>query len=106
MFTNIFALPDGYHELPRTPASGAIDYFRGPYVNQAKGCLAVILALLNSIFGTNRKVWTVNAGDEALNKLKDMITTSTRLYVIGAPYTYGGCGVHDIHMNQGGPAGS
>jgi Uncharacterized conserved protein (DUF2278) len=106
MFTNVSALPDGYHELPRTPASGAIDYIRSPFVNQAKGCLALILAVWNSIFGTNRKVWTANAGDEALNKLKDMITASTRLYVFGAPYTYGGNGVHDIHLNQGDPPGS
>jgi hypothetical protein len=106
MFGNISALPDGYNELLRTPSSGAIDFIRSPFVNQAKGCLAVILAIFNKIFGGDRKVWIVNNGDEALDKLKDMITTSTRLYVFGAPYTYGGNGVHDIHMNQGDPAGS
>jgi len=99
-------LANGYHELPRNAASGAMDYIRSPLVNQAKGCLALILAVLNSIFGTSKKVWTVNAGDEALDKLKDMVTTSSRLYVFGAPYTYGGNGIHDIHMNQGDPKGS
>lgn len=106
MFTNISGLADGYHELARTPASGAIDYVRSPFVNQAKGCLALILSFWNSIFGTSKKVWTINAGDDALDKLRDMIATSTRLYVFGAPYTYGGAGVHDIHLNQGDPRGS
>ena len=106
MFTNISSLPDGYHELPRNSASGAIDYIRSPFVNQAAGCVEAFLAVWNSLFGTKQKVWKVNTGDEALNKLKDVITTSTRLYVFGAPYTYGGNGVHDIHMNQGDPVGS
>jgi hypothetical protein len=106
LFANVSALSNGYHELPRTSASGAIDYIRSPLVNQAKGCLALILGLMNSIFGTNKKVWTINAGDEALDKLSAMITNSTRLYVFGAPYTYGGNGVHDIHLNQGDPPGS
>ena len=106
MFGNISALSDGYHELSRNGASGAIDYIRSPFVNQAKGCLSLILGLWNHFFGTNKKVWTINAGDEALTKLEDLITNSTRLYVFGAPYTYGGDGVHDIHLNQGDPAGS
>jgi hypothetical protein len=106
MFTNISSLADGYHELPRNSTSGAIDYIRSQFVNQAKGCLALILGVINSIFGTNKKVWTINAGDDALNKLENMITTSTRLYVFGAPYTYGGNGIHDIHLNQGDPVGS
>jgi Uncharacterized conserved protein len=106
MFTNISSLSDGYHELARTPASGAIDYVRSPFVNQAKGCLALILGFWNGIFGTNKKVWTINTGHDALDRLRDMITNSSRLYVFGAPYTYGGPGVHDIHMNQGDPRGS
>ena len=106
MFTSISGLSNGYHELPRNPSSGAIDYVRSPFVNQAKGCLALILAFWNSIFGSNKKVWTINAGTEALDKLQNMITGSQRIYVFGAPYTYGGNGVHDIHMNQGDPPGS
>lgn len=105
MFTNISSLSNGYHELPRNNASGAIDYIRSPFVNQAKGCLALILAFFNGIFHTNKKVWTKNNGDEALDKLHNMVAGSQRIYVFGAPYTYGGDGVHDIHMNQGDPPG-
>ncbi len=105
-FTNISNLTDGYHALQRTPASGAIDYIRSPFVNQAKGCLALIYTLWNSIFRTNKRVWTINAGDDALDKLRDMLTGSSRVYVFGAPYTYGGPGVHDIHLNQGDPRDS
>jgi hypothetical protein len=106
LFTSISNLSDGYHSLPRTPASGAIDYVRSSFVKQAVGCLALIMAFWNSLFGTNQHVWTLNAGDQALDKLHGMISGSTRLYVFGAPYTYGGNGVHDIHMNQGDPFGS
>jgi len=106
MFTNISGLSNGYHELPRNPSSGAIDYVRSPFVNQAKGCLALILTFWNSIFGSNKKVWTINAGTDALDKLQNMLTGSQRVFVFGAPYTYGGNGVHDIHMNQGDPPGS
>jgi hypothetical protein len=106
LFTNVSSLSDGFHNLAHTPSSGAIDYIRSPIVNQAQGCLAVILAFMNSILGQNKKVWTVNNGDEALDKLSAMITNSSRLYVFGAPYTYGGDGVHDIHLNQGDPQGS
>ena len=106
MFTNISTLTNGYHELLRNSQSGAIDYIRSPFVNQAKGCLALILGIFNSIFKTNKKVWTINNGDDALNKLSNLLTGSVRVYVFGAPYTYGGSGVHDIHMNQGDPPGS
>jgi hypothetical protein len=106
MFTNISGLSNGYHELPRNASSGAIDFVRSPFVNEAKGCLALLLTFWNSIFHTNKKVWTKNNGDEVLDKLRDMVTGSTRVYVFGAPYTYGGPGVHDVHMNQGDPKGS
>jgi len=105
-FANVSALSNGYHELARNSTSGAIDYVRSDIVKEARGCLALILVFMNSIFGTNKKVWTKNNGDDALNKLQDMVTTSQRIYVFGAPYTYGGDGIHDIHMNQGDPQGS
>lgn len=106
MFTNVSSLSNGYHELPRNAASGAIDYIRSPFVKQARGCLALFLTIWNSIFHSNKKVWTKNNGDEVLDKLRDMVSGSSRIYVFGAPYTYGGNGVHDVHMNQGDPPGS
>jgi Uncharacterized conserved protein (DUF2278) len=105
MFSNVSSLSNGYHELLRNASSGAIDYIRSSVVNQAKGCLAVILVVMNSILGTNKKVWIKNNGDDALNKLRDMVSSSQKIYVFGAPYTYGGDGIHDIHMNQGDPPG-
>src|ERR1700749_2297615 len=47
MFSNISSFGNGYHELPRNASSGAIDYIRSPFVNQAKGCLALILGFFN-----------------------------------------------------------
>ena len=31
---------------------------------------------------------------------------AARVFVFGAPFTGGGLGIHDIHMNQGDPLGS
>ena len=62
MFTNVSSLSNGYHELPRNAASGAIDYIRSPFVKQARGCLALFLTIWNSIFHSNKKVWTKKKG--------------------------------------------
>jgi len=104
-FTNVSGLADGYHELPHTAASGAIDYIRSPMIQRAEGCLAAVLGLINKIFGTKKQEWTTNDGDDVLTKLKDLVTGSERVYVFGAPYNTGH-GMHDVHYNQGDPAGS
>lgn len=105
LFTNISHLNNSYHELTHNSSSGAIDYNRSTFVTQPKGCLAFIFTIWNSIFGSNEHVWKTNNGDDALDKLKTMVETSTRVFVFGAPFTTGH-GVHDIHYNQGDPLGS
>jgi hypothetical protein len=49
--------------------------------------------------------WTSSNGDNALDALEPHVTASTRLYLFGQRFTTGN-GVHDVHMNQGDPAGS
>lgn len=44
-------------------------------------------------------------GTEAGEALVAMAWASVKLYVFGAPYTTGK-GTHDVHCNQGDPAGS
>ena len=106
LFTNVLSLDDRYHELTHNAYSGAIDYNRSPFVNNAKGCLAVILVIYNRIFGTNKKVWNTDTGDNILTKLEELVVSSEHLYVLGAPFTDGTPGIHDIHYNQGDPPGS
>jgi hypothetical protein len=108
LFTTVSALPDGYHPLARTASSGAIDYIRSPLVTQSEGCLALIVGLFNSVFGTKDAVWHDVTGNEAGNALVGIVTGSARLYVFGAPYEHPDPtpGMHDVHMNQGDPVNS
>jgi hypothetical protein len=114
LFTQISALPDGYHELLRYPMSGAIDYIRSPIINQAEGCLMAIFAFISRLLGGKdfwpwkATTWMDNTGDNALNNLKDLVSNATRLYVFGAPFHNTNPvedGMHDVHMNQGDPPG-
>lgn len=108
MFAPISSLPDGYHQLARTSTSGAIDYIRSPFVQQPEGCLAVILAVFASLFGSKDTVWKDVTGNEAGDALVALVQPSQRVYVFGAPYANPNPypGMHDIHMNQGDPVDS
>lgn len=50
--------------------------------------------------------WISSNGDNALNALEPHLKTATRIYLFGEPYRDGDLGVHNVHMNQGDPAGS
>jgi len=62
------------------------------------------VAAILAIFGVRTDEWIDSTGDNALDKLDGLLKSSTRVFVFGAPYSQG-LGVHDIHMNQGDPAG-
>lgn len=72
MFSGISNLQDGYHELPRNAASGAIDYNRSPFINKAKGCLLFAVTVFNSLFGVKEKVWVQETGDKVLDALEKL----------------------------------
>lgn len=109
LFQNISALADGYHDLARDSASGAIDYIRSPLIRQREGCLAAFNAFISKILGAKpAPVWKDVTGNEAGNALVGMVQSSVRVYVFGAPYSHPNPspGMHDIHMNQGDPVAS
>ena len=49
--------------------------------------------------------WIRSNGDNALSTLEAELPGSSRIYIFGDHYRTG-LGVHDVHMNQGDPAGS
>ena len=49
--------------------------------------------------------WIASTGDNALSALEQVLPNCKRIFIFGAHYTTG-LGVHDVHMNQGDPAGS
>jgi hypothetical protein len=50
--------------------------------------------------------WIESNGDNALDALDPLVRSAQRIYVLGQRYEDGTNGVHDVHMNQGDPAGS
>ena len=108
LFTVVSGLAPGWHPLPTTPTSGALDYLRSPLLRGRSGCLAVVASplvdLVNTVLRSPRFGWIESTADNALDLLEQRLTGSHRVYVFGAPYNTGH-GVHDIHMNQGDPPG-
>ncbi|HKG38465.1 MAG TPA: DUF2278 family protein [Conexibacter sp.] len=154
---------EGWHELARTPASGALDYVRSsrlldgwvfrwlrraavrrqasvawqpppadvgqpggtdpaPFPPAPFGPTRVddLLRQLERwrtrpwlrwidtlpLFRWRSFPWVQSSGDNALDALDPHLRAASRIYLFGQRYRDGGNGVHDVHMNQGDPAGS
>ncbi len=76
----------GYHELPRTLITGALDLTRHPVL--ASAC-----------------DWTAGSHLEASTALESILVIGARTLVWGDPFTTG-LGMHNVHQNQGDPPGS
>jgi len=86
LFASVVALADGQHTLAQTSSSGALDYVRHGGITGTSG-------------------WTLQNGNNLIDELNALLNGVERLYIFGARYSTG-IGVHDVHMNQGDPAGS
>lgn len=89
----------GYHELARTREAGAIDLIRHPSIAEHPGCIALML-------GARRRPWTVGDFAAASTALESILVIGSRTLVWGEPFDGGGLGMHNVHQNQGDPAGS
>lgn len=85
-WTAELALAPGFHALSRRPTSGALDYARS-----------------GRIAGTD---WTQGSAADAATALEKELASAKRVLVFGAAFTDHGNGMHDIHQNQGDPAGT
>ena len=104
-------LSDGWHSLEPNVASGAIDYIRSSELQPRLGCVffrfdPFIEAILRLINKNLTPQWKQGTSIEALADLEPLLENPKKLYIFGEPFTYGGFGVHNIHQNQGDPAGS
>jgi hypothetical protein len=107
----VAALADGWHPLASNPSSGALDNIRTSAFHRA-GC-AVTFVRFDPVFEALRRAfnlamnpaWSRGTSVAALGVLEPLLTGSKRLLVFGEPFT-SGLGVHNIHQNQGDPAGS
>jgi uncharacterized protein YukJ len=106
----MLALPPGYHDLQHTPTSGAWDYIRSPLFRVRLGCVFAMMPdaltrLLMQIFESLLNVWQRGDHAQASTALEGILVTGKRVLVWGEPFTSGN-GMHNIHQNQGDPAGS
>lgn len=146
----VATLPPGFHKLASSPASGAVDYIRSPFLRDVflfktfSGQLGLpstpqpfptplplgapprlppppprdwkprswfIEALRRARFRPVKSLasirpWTLSNGDNALVQLEAELLPHRRTYLFGARFSNGDNGVHDVHQNQGDPAGS
>jgi uncharacterized protein YukJ len=102
-------LAPGYHDLPLTSSSGALDYYRHPALARRPGCLFVrqpparLQQLIDRL--SPGQTWTGGSNLEAATALEGILAPGRRILVFGEPFSQG-LGMHNIHQNQGDPAGS
>lgn len=105
---SVLALGSGYHPLESTADSGALDYMRSPQFKDRLGCLLIILQLLGKTFRIEDS-WNQGDSVAALEDLEPLVegtqSAGRLVLVFGEPFT-NGLGMHNIHQNQGDPAGS
>ncbi|MFE9773339.1 DUF2278 family protein [Streptomyces sp. NPDC005931] len=105
-------LPPGYHDLAPSPASGALDYLRHPALVDRSGFLferrpPAWLRDLLDLFGS--RPWNAGSNVDAAAALETILVAGQRILVFGEPFDHdpeGDLGMHNIHQNQGDPAGS
>ena len=103
------ALADGYHELAMSSSSGALDYIRSPMFQANPGCMTVrydpMIEWINRLIRRPGITWTQGDSAQAASALEPLLDDSQRVFIYGEPYSSGN-GVHNVHQNQGDPAGS
>jgi hypothetical protein len=88
----VASLDDGQHLLGSSPESGALDYGRTGFLQDAGDAGEI-------------RLWQPSTGDNALSVLETAVAGATRVFLFGDGYATGR-GVHDVHQNQGDPEGS
>ncbi|KAK0638917.1 hypothetical protein B0T16DRAFT_422120 [Cercophora newfieldiana] len=124
-FSPILTLPNGWHALPSTPTSGALDYIRSSLLQPSSALRRIRIPIFGPwlfsglrfleyylppwlLFGPS---WQSGTGVDALVALEGVLQDAERCFVFGEPYgnvTGGGSGrrgVHNVHQNQGDPVG-
>ena len=106
----VASLDEGYHDLTMTSTSGAVDYVRSKWMQSSPGCVFVgmptpFLDFLSKLFGRRVPAWTQGSNLDAASAFEPLLSGSPRLLVFGEPFTTG-LGMHNVHQNQGDPAGS
>ena len=106
----VASLPEGYHDLAMTPVSGAVDFVRSRWLRPTPGCVFAFMpdavtAALVRLLGRRIPAWTQGSNLDAASALEPLLAGNPQVLVYGEPFTTG-LGMHNVHQNQGDPAGS
>lgn len=130
-FSSILNLSNGFHPLPSTSGSGALDFIRHQGLQDPLCKLTNIIIkpipdlikrrpefknylpeLEHHFPGLRPKKircsctqWWKENGLNVVKLMEYYLENVERIYIFGEPYT-NGLGVHNVHMNQGDPVGS
>jgi Uncharacterized conserved protein (DUF2278) len=108
-FSPVDQMPDGYHELQHQQTAGALDLIRHAAFADRPGCLFVqrppawLQALIDALARSRR--WSTGSNLDAATALESILVQGRRTLVWGEPFNTG-LGMHNVHQNQGDPAGS
>ena len=109
-------LATGFNHLANSLAGGALDHIRKPETATLRFLPIRFVVRFPFILGWRRRWWRSllrivyrpwTSGDhiQATAALESILTVGRRTLVWGEPFTTG-LGVHNVHQNQGDPAGS
>lgn len=103
----VATLGQGFHALAMTDGSGALDFVRHPALRDQAGCVFVRDPgpFLRGLLAALRPRWTAGSHLGASEALEGILVAGATVLVFGEPFT-DGFGVHNVHQNQGDPAGS
>jgi hypothetical protein len=103
-------LPTGYHDLGHSEAVGALDLIRHTALVDNPGCWFVQRPpeWLESLIARflPRRPWSSGSNVDAATALESILVIGRRTLVWGEPFRPGQLGMHNVHQNQGDPAGS
>ncbi|MFD5101931.1 DUF2278 family protein [Streptomyces albidochromogenes] len=105
----VAGLGPGYHDLARSPGSGALDCIRHPALAPRAGCVFVrrppawLRAVLDRL--NPPRPWISGSNLDAAQALEPLLVPGRVVMVFGEPFGQG-LGMHNIHQNQGDPYGS
>jgi len=122
-------LDEGFHRLDSNATSGALDYLRSPLLADPPLVQELrrwgpawlrfaapaaqpwsptpvdgIIDLVGGWLPERAFPWIASDGDNALDRLEDLLADAVRIYIFGEPFSTG-LGVHNVHLNQGDPPG-
>jgi hypothetical protein len=103
----VASLQSGYHQLTSARGTGALDHIRSPFTQlwRLKWRVIRFLGISLRVPTLAYQPWKSGTNVQAADALESILVLGQPVIVWGEPFTTG-LGMHNVHQNQGDPAGS